>query len=184
MQAKSWKDAGLSAGTMAVNVSAVQLRDEGFLADLLSVLRDTGMDPHSLELEITESVLMNNIEDSVSILKAVRDIGMSVAVDDFGTGYSSLSYLRRFPLDSLKIDRSFLHKIHVAPDDSIIISAIIAMGRNIGLRVIAEGVETAEELAFLKANDCDEAQGYFFNRPAPAEEFVKLLAVCDDLAST
>jgi diguanylate cyclase len=92
-----------------------------------------------------------------------------------------LSYLRGFPLDSLKIDQSFLRKIHVAPDDSIIVSAIIGMGRNIGLRVIAEGVETAEELEFLKSNKCDEAQGYYFGRPVPAEEFVKLLAVCDDL---
>jgi diguanylate cyclase (GGDEF)-like protein/PAS domain S-box-containing protein len=181
LQTKSWKEAGLSTGTMAVNVSTVQFQDEGFLADLLSVLRETGMDPRSLELEVTESVLMKNTEATVSILNAVRDIGIRVAVDDFGTGYSSLSYLRQFPLDSLKIDQSFLRKIHLAPDDSIIISAIIGMGRNIGLRVVAEGVETAEELAFLKANDCDEAQGYYFSRPAPAEEFVKLLAACDDL---
>jgi diguanylate cyclase (GGDEF)-like protein/PAS domain S-box-containing protein len=180
LQAKSWKDAGLSPGTMAVNVSTVQFRDKGFLSDLISILRKTGLDPRSLELEVTESVLMRNTEASVSILRAVRDIGIRVAVDDFGTGYSSLSYLRRFPLDSLKIDQSFLRKIHVAPDDSIIVSAIIGMGRNIGLRVIAEGVETAEELAFLKANDCDEAQGYYFSRPVPAAEFVKLLA-CDDL---
>jgi EAL domain-containing protein (putative c-di-GMP-specific phosphodiesterase class I) len=180
VQAKFWKDAGLRLGTMAVNVSTVQFREDAFLVDLLSVLRETGLDPRSLELEVTESVLMRNTEASVSILKAVRDIGIRVAVDDFGTGYSSLSYLRRFPLDSLKIDQSFLHKIHEAPDDSIIVSAIIGMGRNIGLRVIAEGVETAEELAFLKANDCDEAQGYYFSRPVPPEEFVKLLA-CDDL---
>ena len=179
LQAKSWKDAGLSAGTMAVNVSTVQFRNEGFLADLLSVLRETGLDPRSLELEVTESVLMKNIEVSVSVLKAVRDIGIRVAVDDFGTDYSSLSYLRRFPLDTLKIDQSFLHKIHAAPDDSIIVSAIIGMGRNIGLRVIAEGVETAEELNFLKANDCDEAQGYYFSRPVPPEDFVKLLAGYD-----
>jgi diguanylate cyclase (GGDEF)-like protein/PAS domain S-box-containing protein len=176
LQAKSWKDAGLSPGTMAVNVSTIQFRDEGFLVDLLSVLRETCLDPRSLELEVTESVLMRNTEASVSMLKAIRDIGIRVAVDDFGTGYSSLSYLRRFPLDSLKIDQSFLRKIHVAPDDSIIVSAIIGMGRNIGLRVIAEGVETAEELAFLKANDCDEAQGYYFSRPVPAEGMVKLLA--------
>ena len=180
VQAKSWKDAGLRFGTMAVNVSTVQFREDEFLVDLLSVLRETGLDPRSLELEVTESVLMRNTEASVSILKAVRDIGIRVAVDDFGTGYSSLSYLRRFPLDSLKIDQSFLHKIHEAPDDSIIVSAIIGMGRNIGLRVIAEGVETAEELAFLRANDCDEAQGYYFSRPVPAEEFVNLFAG-DDL---
>jgi EAL domain-containing protein (putative c-di-GMP-specific phosphodiesterase class I) len=176
LQAKTWKDAGLTAGSMAVNVSAVQFQEDGFLVGLCSVLSDTGLDPRSLELEITESVLMKDTEASVSILKAVREIGVRVAVDDFGTGYSSLSYLRRLPLDSLKIDQSFLHKIHSAPDDSIIISAIIGMGRNLGLRVIAEGVETAEETAFLKANDCDEGQGYFFSRPATAQQFVKMLA--------
>ena len=179
-QAKSWKDSGLSVGTIAVNVSTIQFQDERFLVDLLSILREAGLDPRFLELEVTESVLMRNTEASVSIIKAVRDVGIRVAVDDFGTGYSSLSYLRRFPLDSLKIDQSFLRKIHDAPDDSIIVSAIIGMGRNLGLRVIAEGVETAAELAFLNANDCDEAQGYYFSRPVPAEEFVKLLA-CDDL---
>jgi EAL domain-containing protein (putative c-di-GMP-specific phosphodiesterase class I) len=178
LQAKSWKDAGRSPLTVAVNVSVVQFRDEGFLADLFSILRETGLDPRCLELEVTESVVMRDTEASVTILKAVRDTGISVAIDDFGTGYSSLSSLRRFPLDSLKIDQSFLRKVQVAPDDSIIVSAIIGMGRNIGLRVIAEGVETAEELAFLKANDCDEAQGYYFSRPVPAEEFVELLA-CD-----
>jgi diguanylate cyclase (GGDEF)-like protein/PAS domain S-box-containing protein len=181
LQARSWRDAGVSAGTMAINVSTVQFRDEGFLIDLLAVLGKTGLDPRSLELEVTESILMKDTELSVSIIKAVRDVGIRVAIDDFGTGYSSLSYLRGFPLDSLKIDQSFLRKIHVAPDDSIIVSAIIGMGRNIGLRVIAEGVETAEELEFLKSNKCDEAQGYYFGRPVPAEEFVKLLAVCDDL---
>jgi len=160
---------------MAVNVSAIQFRDEKFLEDLFSVLRQTGLDPHSLELEVTEGVLMNNAEVAASTLKAVRDIGIRVSVDDFGTGYSSLSYLRRFPLDSLKIDQSFLHRIYVPPDDAIIVSAIIAMGRSIGLTVIAEGVETVEELAFLKANECDEAQGYYFSRPVPAEEFAKLL---------
>lgn len=174
-QAQSWKDAGLSNGMMAVNVSAIQFREANFLEDLFSVLRETGLDPHSLELEVTEGVLMKNAEVAASTLKAVREIGIRVSVDDFGTGYSSLSYLRRFPLDSLKIDQSFLHKVHVAPDDSIIVSAIIGMGRAIGLRVIAEGVETAEELAFLKANDCDDAQGYYFSRPVPAEEFAKLL---------
>jgi len=175
LQAKSWKDAGMNPGTMAVNVSAVQFQGEGFLVDLLAVVRETGMDPHSLELEVTESVLMKNTDASISILKAVRDVGIKVAVDDFGTGYSSLSYLQQFPLDSLKIDQSFLRKIHVAPDDSVIVSAIIGIGRSIGLRVVAEGVETAEELAFLKANDCDEAQGYYLGRPVAPEDLVKYL---------
>jgi diguanylate cyclase (GGDEF)-like protein/PAS domain S-box-containing protein len=175
-QAQCWKNAGLSTGRMAVNVSTIQFRDEKLLEGLFSVLRDTGLDPRSLELEVTESVLMKNPEAATSILKAVRDTGVRVSVDDFGTGYSSLSYLRKFPVDALKIDQSFLHKTHAAPDDSTIVSAIIDMGRAIGLRVIAEGVETADELAFLKANNCDEAQGYYFSRPVPAGEFVKLLA--------
>jgi diguanylate cyclase (GGDEF)-like protein/PAS domain S-box-containing protein len=174
-QAQSWKHTGLNSGSMAVNVSAIQFRDGNFLEDVFSILRETGLDPHSLELEVTEGVLMKNAEVAASTLKAVRDIGISVSVDDFGTGYSSLSYLRKFPLDVLKIDQSFLRKIHAAPDDSIIVSAIIGMGRAIGLRVVAEGVETAEALEFLKANDCDDAQGYYFSRPVPAEEFVKLL---------
>jgi EAL domain-containing protein (putative c-di-GMP-specific phosphodiesterase class I) len=175
LQAQSWKKAGLSAGTMSVNVSSIQFRDEKFLEGLVSVLTDTGFDPHCLELEVTESVLMKNTEAAVATLKAVRKLGIRVSVDDFGTGYSSLSYLRKFPLDGLKIDQSFFHKIHAAPDDSIIVSAIIGMGRAIGLQVIAEGVETAEDLAFLSANDCDQAQGFFFSRAVPAEEFVKLL---------
>jgi EAL domain-containing protein (putative c-di-GMP-specific phosphodiesterase class I) len=176
LQAMLWKDLGLNAGTVSVNVSTVQFRGEDFLKDLFAILGETGLDPHSLELEVTESVLMKNSEAAVSILKAVRDIGIRVSVDDFGTGYSSLSYLRRFPLDALKIDQSFLQKIHMAPDNSTIVSAIIGLGRALGLRVIAEGVESLEELAFLKANDCDEAQGYYFSRPIPAKEFVKLLA--------
>jgi EAL domain-containing protein (putative c-di-GMP-specific phosphodiesterase class I) len=174
-QARSWKDLGLCSGGMAVNVSSIQFQDENFLDDLNCVLRDTGLDPHCLELEVTESVLMKNTEVAVATLKAIREIGIRVSIDDFGTGYSSLSYLRRFPLDGLKIDQSFLHKVYAAPDDSIIVSAIIGMGRAIGLQVIAEGVETAEELAFLKANDCDTAQGYYFSPPVAAEEFVKLL---------
>jgi diguanylate cyclase (GGDEF)-like protein/PAS domain S-box-containing protein len=175
-QARSWNEAGLSAGGMAVNVSSIQFQDERFFEDLTSILRDTGLNPHCLELEVTESVLMENTEVAAATLKAVREIGIRVFIDDFGTGYSSLSYLRRFPLDGLKIDQSFLHKVYVAPDDSIIVSAIIGMGRAIGLKVIAEGVETAEELAFLKANECDEAQGFYFSHPVTAGEFVKLLS--------
>ena len=118
---------------------------------------------------------MKNTEVAQATLKAIRELGVRVSIDDFGTGYSSLSYLRKFPLDSLKIDQSFLRKIHVAPDDSVIVSAIISLGRAIGLLVIAEGVETAEELEFLRANECDEAQGFYFSQPVNAEEFVKLL---------
>jgi len=174
-QARSWELAGLSTGGMAVNVSSCQFQDANFLKDLISILRDTGLTPSCLELEVTESVLMKNTEVAQATLKAIRELGVRVSIDDFGTGYSSLSYLRKFPLDSLKIDQSFLRKIHVAPDDSVIVSAIISLGRAIGLLVIAEGVETAEELEFLRANECDEAQGFYFSQPVNAEEFVKLL---------
>jgi len=175
LQAMSWKDVGLPVGTMAVNISTIQLEDEDFLADLRSVIAEIGIDPRSLELEVTESVLMKNADVATSLLKAVRDLGIKVAIDDFGTGYSSLSYLRQFPLDALKIDQSFLRRVHAGPDNSVIVSAIIGMGQKIGLRVIAEGVETSEELAFLRANNCDEAQGYYFGRPTPAGDFAKIL---------
>jgi diguanylate cyclase len=128
-----------------------------------------------LELEATESVLMKNSERAVSILQSLRKMGVRVAVDDFGTGYSSLSYLRRFPLDALKIDQSFVRQIADSPGEATIVSAIISMGRSLHLRVIAEGVETAEDLAFLQDHECDEAQGYYFSRPVPADQFAALL---------
>jgi diguanylate cyclase (GGDEF)-like protein/PAS domain S-box-containing protein len=174
-QAKTWTDAGLAAGTMAVNVSAVQFGSENFLKDLFATLDKTGLDPQSLELEMTESVLMKHNGLARSILGILREKGVLVSVDDFGTGYSSLSYLRKFPVDSLKIDQSFVSQIDASPHSMAIVSAIISMGQNLNLRVIAEGVETAGDLAFLKERNCDEAQGYYFSRPVPAEQFVKLL---------
>src|ERR1035438_3424793 len=118
---------------------------------------------------------MKHAEATASILKALRDRGVQVAVDDFGTGYSSLSYLRKFPIDALKIDQSFVSQITTVPDETIIVKAVISMGRSLKLRVIAEGVETQEQLAFLQAHQCDEAQGYYFGRPVPHQEFAKLL---------
>jgi EAL domain-containing protein (putative c-di-GMP-specific phosphodiesterase class I) len=174
-QARAWVDAGLPATTMAVNVSAIQFRNENFLEDLFATLSETGMDPKYLELEVTESVLMRHTEVAASILKTLKDRGMRVSIDDFGTGYSSLSYLHKFPLDALKIDQSFVRGISTTPDETTIVSAIICMGRNLNLRIIAEGVETAEDLAFLNAHGCDEAQGYYFSRPVPADQFARLL---------
>jgi diguanylate cyclase (GGDEF)-like protein/PAS domain S-box-containing protein len=174
-QARAWTDVGLSAGTVAVNVSAIQFRNESFLEGLFAILKETGMDPRSLELEVTESVLMKHAEVAAAILQTLRDKGVRVSIDDFGTGYSSLSYLRTFPLDALKIDQSFVRQIDVAPDDTAIVTAIISMGQSLGLRIIAEGVETNEDLLFLKARDCDEAQGFYFSRPVTATQFVKLL---------
>jgi EAL domain-containing protein (putative c-di-GMP-specific phosphodiesterase class I) len=175
-QARSWRDAGLSLGTMAVNISAIEFRDANFLDGVFTILKETGLDPGALELELTESVLMKHAGSTESILKSLRAKGVQLAVDDFGTGYSSLSYLRKFPLDSLKIDQSFVRQITTAPDETTIVTAIISMGRSLKLRVVAEGVETQEELAFLQAHFCDEAQGYYFGRPVPAEEFATLLA--------
>ena len=174
-QAKAWADAGLPVMTMAVNVSAMQFRDATFLDGLFAILGETGLDPNHLELELTESALMKRAEFAASILSTLREKGVRVAIDDFGTGYSSLSYLRKFPLDALKIDQSFVRQITTVPDETIIVRAIIGMGRSLNLRVIAEGVETPDQLEFLKAHQCEEAQGYYFSRPIPPRQLVKLL---------
>jgi diguanylate cyclase (GGDEF)-like protein/PAS domain S-box-containing protein len=174
-QARAWMDAGLPATTMAVNVSALEFRHESFLENLFAILAKTGLDPSLLELEITESVLMKHAASAAAILQTIRESGIRVTVDDFGTGYSSLSYLRKFPVDSLKIDQSFVRQISVEGDDSTIVRAVIGMALGLKLRVIAEGVETQEEVAFLRACRCEEAQGYYFSRPVPAERFATLL---------
>jgi diguanylate cyclase (GGDEF)-like protein/PAS domain S-box-containing protein len=174
-QARTWVDAGLPLGTMAVNISAMEFRDNNFLEGVFAILSETGLDPRSLELELTESVLMKRAESTESILKILRARGVQLAVDDFGTGYSSLSYLRKFPVDTLKIDQSFVRQITITPDETTIVTAIISMGRSLNLRVVAEGLETKEELAFLQAHQCEEAQGYYFSRPVAAPDFTVLL---------
>jgi len=175
MQSQAWIEASLPFGTMSVNVCAIELRNEDFLDGLFATLCETGLDPRALELEVTESVLVRNSEVSVSILRSARERGVRVAVDDFGTGYSSLSYLRKLPIDVLKIDQSFVRQIAESPNETIIVDAIISMGRSLNLQVIAEGVETAEELEFLQTHKCDVAQGYYFSRPVSAEQFAALL---------
>jgi diguanylate cyclase (GGDEF)-like protein/PAS domain S-box-containing protein len=175
-QARAWTDAGLPPVTMAVNVSAMEFRNERFLEGIFEILKDTGLDPRLLELELTESVLMKRPAATESILKMLRARGVQLAVDDFGTGYSSLSYLRKFSMDVLKIDQSFVRQITTAPEETSIVTAMISMGRSLDLRVVAEGVETEKELAFLQARQCDEAQGFYFSRPTPADVFAKLLA--------
>ncbi|MDB5563085.1 MAG: hypothetical protein JWN11_2503 [Hyphomicrobiales bacterium] len=174
-QARAWADAGLAATTMAVNVSAIEFRDEGFLDGLFAALADAGLDPDLLEVELTETVLMKSADTTASILKTLRNKGVQVAVDDFGTGYSSLSYLRKFPVDALKIDQSFIRRISVDGGDAAIVTAIIGMARNLKLRVVAEGVEEPQELQFLQDQQCDEAQGFYFSRPVSAEQFAILL---------
>jgi diguanylate cyclase (GGDEF)-like protein/PAS domain S-box-containing protein len=174
-QAQQWIEAGLPLGTIAVNISAMEFRDEKFLEGVFKVLDDTGLDPRALELELTESVLMKRADAAESILKILRARGVQVAIDDFGTGYSSLSYLRRFQIDALKIDQSFVRQIGTGGAETTIVTAVIGMGRSLNLRVIAEGVETQDELAFLQAHQCDEAQGYYLSRPVPPEQFARLL---------
>jgi EAL domain-containing protein (putative c-di-GMP-specific phosphodiesterase class I) len=173
-QARAWVDAGLPTSTIAVNVSATQLLDDKFLEGVFAVLQDTGLDPRSLELELTESVLMKHAGTTASILKVLKEAGIQVALDDFGTGYSSLSYLGMFPIDALKIDQSFVRQISAA-GDAAIVTAVINIARSLKLRVVAEGVETKAELISLQAEQCDQAQGYYFSRPIPAEQFAKLL---------
>jgi len=174
-QSRAWLDAGLPPMPMAVNISALEFRSENFVESIRAVLKETRLDPHCLELELTESVLMKHAESTISMLKALKDIGVQLAVDDFGTGYSSLSYLRQFPIDSLKMDRSFVHEISGKFDDAAIVSAVISMGNSLNKRVIAEGVETREQLDFLTAAGCEEAQGYYFSAPMVADEFAALL---------
>jgi diguanylate cyclase (GGDEF)-like protein/PAS domain S-box-containing protein len=174
-QAKSWVDQGLPPVRMAVNASAVQLHDEGFLNEVMAALGETGLSPGVLELELTETVLMHLPERAQSVLQHLRERGVKVSIDDFGSGYSSLSHLKKLPIDVLKMDRSFLHPLNDPPDETSITVAIIRMGRSLNLRVVAEGVESAEDMKFLRAHDCDEAQGFYFSPPVPAEQLEELL---------
>jgi diguanylate cyclase (GGDEF)-like protein len=174
-QIRVWLDAGLRPTPVAVNISAVEFRTKDFLESVRATLEDTCLEPRYLELELTESVLMQDAESTTSVLQALKAMGVQLAVDDFGTGYSSLSYLRQFPIDALKVDQSFVHDITSDPEDATIVSAVIGMGKNLKQRVIAEGVETREQLAFLQSQGCDEGQGYYFSQPVVAEEFARLL---------
>jgi len=174
-QAREWQSAGLPEIPVAVNISSVEFRDKNFLENLRATLNETGLDPCHLELELTESVLMQHVESTAFVLGELRAMGVHLAVDDFGTGYSSLSYLSQFPINSLKIDKLFVQGITSERDDAPIISAVINMGRSLMQRVIAEGVETREQLAFLQSRGCDEGQGYYFSHPVVAEQFAKML---------
>jgi len=174
-QTQAWLDSGLPAVPVSVNISAVEFRHEGFLEGVAQILKETGLAPHYLELELTESILMHDVESSASVLEALKAMGVQLAIDDFGTGYSSLSYLKRFPIDTLKIDQSFVRDIVTDADDATIVAAVIGMGRNLKQRVIAEGVETHEQLEFLQARNCDEGQGFHFSHPVAAEDFARLL---------
>ena len=173
-QNKAWQDLGLPPIVVSVNVSARQFRANNFVRSVAETLRETGLDPRYLEIELTESV-MHDAPQLVAMLGELKRIGVQVAIDDFGTGYSSLSSLKRFPVDRLKVDRSFVEHIAIDTDDAAIVRTIIALGRNLGLKVVAEGVETAEQLQFLRDHACDEVQGYYFSRPIASQSFENLL---------
>jgi diguanylate cyclase (GGDEF)-like protein/PAS domain S-box-containing protein len=175
-QARRWQQEGLLAGPIAVNVSAVQFRQSGFVALIRKVLRETGLPPEQLELELTEGVLLSNADVTFPVLQELKEMGLKLAIDDFGTGYSSLSYLRQFPVSKLKIDSSFVRELDANPDDAVIIVAIIGMAKSLKLRVIAEGVENEAQFAFLQEHGCDEIQGYYFSRPITAAEVAEKLA--------
>ena len=175
IQAKRWESEGLAPISVAVNISAMEFKNQGFVDWVREILRETGLNPCLLQLELTETVLMHDVETSITVLTEIRNLGVQLAMDDFGTGYSSLSYLNRFPIDVLKIDQSFVQGIGSKHDDGIIVSAVISMGSSLKQRVVAEGVELQAQLAFLKALHCDEGQGYMFSRPLGAHEFGELL---------
>lgn len=175
-QAVAWQQAGLEIPGVAVNLSARQLQAETLRDDVANAIAISGIAPSCLELEITESMLMENAEQAVRILNTLKSTGVSISLDDFGTGYSSLAYLKRFPLDSIKVDRSFVQDITADSDDASITRAVITMAHHLKLKVVAEGVETAAQLALLVSHRCDIIQGYFFSRPLPVEEMGALLA--------
>ncbi len=174
-QNRAWQNQGLPAVRVAVNISPLQFHDAAFATTVQAALSETGLESRWLELEVTESVIMQDVERVTESLEQLKSLGLELAIDDFGTGYSSLSYLKRFPIDKLKIDQSFVRDISFDNDDAAITSAIIGLTRNLGLRTIAEGVETREQLEFLQAHGCDEAQGFWFSKPLTAEECTALL---------
>ncbi|MDZ7784815.1 MAG: EAL domain-containing protein [Halioglobus sp.] len=162
-----WRASGLPAIRIAVNVSQVQLRSKDFIAD---IQRLVDIDAAAgLELELTESLVMDNIEDNIDTLRAIRAMGLTIAIDDFGTGFSSLSCLAKLPLDTLKIDRLFTHELSIAPLGQVLVQSIISLAHLLSLNVVAEGVETEEQLSILKALGCDEMQGYSHSRPVPSQ---------------
>ncbi len=172
-QIKSWQGAGLKPVRIAVNLSSRLFQQQDMLAVIGKVLAQTELDARYLELELTESIMQN--AETVGTLRALRQRGARISIDDFGTGYSSLNYLKRFPIDKLKIDRSFVQGIPDDVDNTAITTAIIALGHSLKLKVVAEGVETVTQLNFLRSLDCDEIQGYLFSKPLPVDEVTQLL---------
>jgi EAL domain-containing protein (putative c-di-GMP-specific phosphodiesterase class I) len=174
-QLNAWAGDGLGHLSIAVNVSVQQFARADFVESVLRALWQYAVKPEQLELEITESLLMRNVDDTTACMKRFRAAGVTLSIDDFGTGYSSLGYLRQFPVDSLKIDRSFVKDLHTSDDDAAICAAIIAMARELKLKVIAEGVANAEQLEFLRTHRCDQVQGYLISQPIPVADLERLI---------
>ncbi|MFO1321695.1 MAG: EAL domain-containing protein [Burkholderiales bacterium] len=175
-QLATWQAAGIPPLNLSVNVSAAQFQRNSILIALRDALKSSGANPKQLWLEVTESMLMSDVEAGIALLKAIRGLGVRLSIDDFGTGYSSLSYLRRLPLDELKIDRSFLQGVPAEKDSTAIVRAVIAMAHEMNLKVVAEGVESTAQLEYLRAHKCDEYQGYLCSRPVPPEQFALMLS--------
>jgi EAL domain-containing protein (putative c-di-GMP-specific phosphodiesterase class I) len=174
-QARAWQMQGLPPLVMSVNVSPRQFRHDDIVQTITDALRDTGLAPHCLQIELTEGLAMHDAEQHVLMLDEIKALGVQIAVDDFGTGYSSLSYLKRFPVDQLKVDRSFVTGLPGDRSDGAIVQAIVTLGHQLGLRVVAEGVENEQQNEFLRSIGCDEMQGYLFGHPMTAGEFGALL---------
>jgi EAL domain-containing protein (putative c-di-GMP-specific phosphodiesterase class I) len=176
VQAQTWLAASLKFGTMAVNISAVEFRNDRFFDGVCSILTSTGLEPRYLELELTETAVMRNFEATSVALQSLSAMGIRIAVDDFGTGYSNLSYLKRFPINTLKLDKSFVHDIPDSENMATIVRSVIHMGQSLHLQVVAEGVENAQQLKFLQAYRCAEGQGYYFSKPVDPSECQALLS--------
>jgi EAL domain-containing protein (putative c-di-GMP-specific phosphodiesterase class I) len=174
-QAKRWQAVSATATPVAVNLCAKEFRHTDFIAGVHAILSDSGLAPSNLQLEVSESILMRDAQASIAILQQLKEMGIQIAVDDFGTGCSSLSYLSQFPIDSLKIDQSFVHAIDSANGNGAIVRAVIAMGASLNHRVIAKGVEQPSQLAFLQEQRCEEGQGHYLSRPLVAEQCSRLL---------
>jgi EAL domain-containing protein (putative c-di-GMP-specific phosphodiesterase class I) len=183
-QLNEWQQAGLRALPVAINLSARQLQQAGLAANVQRIVGGAGVDPHLLEFELTESMLMTDPEAAVATLGGLKAQGMRLSVDDFGTGYSSLAYLKRFPLDALKIDRTFVRDLPGDTDDAAITKAVIRLAHSLNLKVVAEGVETIAQLRLLEEYGCDEIQGYYIGRPQPAGHWAALLAPALPMTAT
>lgn len=184
LQNVAWQNQGLPHLSMAINLTARQFFDEHLLTDLKAILSETGMKAQLLELEVTESLLMRDVEKTLRVLADLKEMGIRIAIDNFGIGYSSLSMLKQFPLDTIKIDRSFIHDVSSVTEDNDLTNAVIAMGRTLSLNVVAQGVETKEQVEYLRQNACEEFQGFYLNKPVPADQITELLRSQPDITGT